>query len=77
MVTELARILPTDYFGTRPEAVLGDRAYSSRANRAHLRSRAFTGSSPNSPPKAITAGAAVAEAGARLDSTRKSTRAAT
>ena len=35
---------------TRPAAVLGDKAYSSRAHRARLRARVSARSSPNSPP---------------------------
>jgi hypothetical protein len=62
---------------TRPTAVLGDRAYSSRANRAHLRSRGICAVIPNSPPTALTAGAVAAEVDARSDSTPKNISAAT
>ena len=51
--------------------MLGDKAYSSRANRQRLAPGASARSSPNRPPKSITADAAAAEAGARSASMSK------
>jgi hypothetical protein len=62
---------------TRPQAVLGDRAYSSRATWAPCDRGASARSFPNGPPRPITADAEAAEADARSGSTLKSTRAAT
>lgn len=62
---------------TRPAAVLGDKAYSSRAHRARLRARGICAVIPNSPPTSITADAAAAEAVARSAWMPRNTSAAT
>ena len=49
---------------TRPDAVLGDKAYSSRANRDLLRRRGISAVIPNPPTRSATANAA-ARAGGR------------
>jgi hypothetical protein len=62
---------------TRPGTALGDKAYSSAANRAYLRKRGSRRSSRSRKTRRITAATAAATAAARPPSTGNSTRTAT
>jgi len=59
---------------TRPGAALGDKAYSSAANRTYLRKRVSRRSSRSSKTRRNTAAAVAAMAAGRLPSTPDSTR---
>ena len=62
---------------TRPEAVLGDKAYSSRAIRTHLRARRIKAVIPSRRISRATAGAAARPVAVPWAWTRRLTRAGT
>ena len=61
----------------RPDRVLADKAYSSRANRGWLRDHRVKATIPTQPTKPATGSVAAARAGVRQRSTRRPTRTVT